>query len=224
MVYTQQLETHRNKINESLAQYQTYRTNAPLWSTIKEVLWLSTVPFMCVQESIGNFLGYAVTALVAAPPSAVIGFCTGCVIKSVNYLRGVESKSLADYTIKGIQVGCNGFYNRVTDFLFRWFAGPAFMKLIFTAPLALCVGLVPAIALSPWIYRDFAFYNSQQLEPIDRCFMVAPSMWLNAHCWEPFMNLTSDRIAQCASSTAAECKAFFQNRIAPLFTSLPIQN
>lgn len=194
--YTQAYLTDKNQKNQDLVEIREDRQKNPGWNTLKEVVWVPLMSFFQLGQAIGSFLGHLVVALPAALLGGAFGLCIYApFMKAVDVMAGRENtKSFFEYAITPANLLSNIAYNRVTDFLSRYILGPALLVTVVEPILFLGVAAGVAVALSPFIYRDFANNNSQNVE----CFIDNPltaSVKWNTfhHGWQKFDDLAAGK-------------------------------
>ncbi len=170
------------------------RRNAPFWNTLKEVFWLSHVPFTKASQFTGKIFGYIVTAVVVAPIGVGIGIGVATVMSVGDKLgRLKNNRTFDDWVIKTTQVVCDKFLNRATEFLCTTFCGISIASVRNVLPLMGIVTTAGVLLASPFIYVACK-KNSAWLEKMDKVLMTNQSMKLDQYVRGPFMDFSSKKL------------------------------
>ncbi len=195
-VYTEAYLADKNQKSQELANIRDDRKNNPGWNTLKEIVWAPFMSFYQLGQAVGSFLGHLVVALPAALLGGVFGLCVYApFMKAVDVIAGRENtKSFFQYVITPANLLSNIAYNRVTDFFSRYILGPTLLVAVVEPILFLGVAAGVAVALSPFIYRDFAGNDSKNVEYFLDNPLTASVKWNTFHhVWQQFDDLAAGK-------------------------------
>ncbi len=185
--YTKAYFADQHEKCRALQDIRDEREARPGWNTLKEVFWAPVAAFFQLNQSVGSFAGHLLFALPAALVGGVIGATVYApFMTAVDCVTGQRNtRTLGQYVIKPAQVLANMVYNRVTDFLCRYFLGPALTIAVVEPLLFIAAGTIVAVTAAPFIYRDFASDGARNVEYyIDCPLITSVKHFINHHFWQ----------------------------------------